>query len=117
MMPSKRGLSKYRSTAATSCSNGVWGAASASTMAIAQHYGGRLSDSAESSTASGCELLTTVDVVGRAGESGVHHQVDGQCRHVGGGHHTTDRKRPAQLVSPLLESFAEQRRRQRRVDE
>src|ERR1044072_2577760 len=105
MMPSKRGLSKYRCMAATSCSNGVWGAASASTMAMVQHYGGGLADSAESSAASGCELLTTVDVVGRACESGVCHQMDGQCRHVCCGHQPPDRQTPsaARLASPRVD--------------
>src|SRR5690349_1536547 len=51
MIPSKRGLSKYRCIAATSCSNGVWGAASASTMAMVQHYGPRLPHCAESAPA------------------------------------------------------------------
>src|SRR5687768_7722151 len=48
MMPSNRELSKYRCVAATSCSKGVWGAASASMMAINSQYGAPSAGTGES---------------------------------------------------------------------
>ena len=54
------------------------------------------------------ELLTPVDVVGRAGERGVRHQVDGQRRHVLRPDHAPDRQRRAQLVAAGVEPVAEQ---------
>ena len=63
------------------------------------------------------ELLPTVDVVCRAGERGVGHDVDSERGDVGGADDAADRKRRPQLLASLLESISEQRCRQRRVDE
>jgi hypothetical protein len=54
------------------------------------------------------ELLPTVDVVGRACERGVGHDVDGERGDVGGAYDPADRERRAQFVPALLESVAEQ---------
>src|SRR6185295_13082879 len=63
------------------------------------------------------ELLPTVDVVRRAGERGVGHDVDGECGDIGRADDAPDRERRPQLVPALLESISEQRRGQRGVDE
>jgi len=63
------------------------------------------------------ELLAAVDVVCRAGEGGVGHDVNGECCDVGRSDDAPDRERRTQLVAPGLESVAEERRRQRGVDE
>ena len=53
------------------------------------------------------ELLAAVDVVGRAGERGVAHEVHGERGDVGGSDDTADRERGAQLPAALLELLAE----------
>lgn len=58
---------------------------------------------------SGDELLSAVDVVGRAGERGVGHDVDGERGDVGGTDDAADGERRAQLVPALLELVSEQR--------
>lgn len=58
---------------------------------------------------SGDELLSAVDVVSRAGERGVGHDVNGECGDVGGTDDAADGERRAQLVPALLESISEQR--------
>ena len=63
------------------------------------------------------ELLAAVDVVRRAGERGVGHDVNGERGDVGRSDDPPDRERGTQLVAPRLESVAEQRGRQRGVDE
>ena len=65
----------------------------------------------------GDELLTAVDVVGRAGESGVGHDVDGERGDVGRPNHAPDGQRGAELVAALVEVVAQQRCRQGRIDE
>src|SRR6478672_47766 len=120
MIPSKRGLSKYRCVAATSCSNGAWGCASASTMAMGQHYGARLRECGRirtAWTASRHELLTTVDVEGGAGQGGIGHQVNGQSADVRGGHDPADRELGPQFAPPVFQLVSEQRSRQRGVYE
>src|SRR4051812_37727426 len=95
MIPSKRELSKYRCTAATSCSKGAWGCASASTIAMGQHYDARFTEWGGIRTpasASRHELLTTVDVEGGAGQRGIGHQMNGQSADVGGCHDAADRQ-------------------------
>jgi hypothetical protein len=52
-------------------------------------------------------LLPAVDVVRRAGERGVCHDVDGERGDVGGANDAADRERGAQLVAALLESISE----------
>ena len=63
------------------------------------------------------QLLAAVDVVGRAGERGVAHQVHGERGDVLRPDDAPDRQRGAQLLAARVELVAEQRRRQRRVDE
>src|ERR1700691_3689171 len=63
------------------------------------------------------ELLTAVDVERRAGERGVGHDVDGQRGNVGGGDDAPNGECRPQLIAALLEPVAEQRCRQRGVDE
>ena len=63
------------------------------------------------------QLLASVDVVGRAGERGVGHEVDGERGDVGRPDDAPDRERRAELLAPGVEPVAEQRRRQRGVDE
>ena len=53
------------------------------------------------------ELLAAVDVVGRAGERGVGHEVHGECGDVGGSDDAADRERGAELVAALVELIAE----------
>ena len=65
----------------------------------------------------GDELLSAVDVVGRAREGGVGHDVHGECGDVGRSHHAPDRKRGAKLIAAVFQFIAEQRCRQRCVDE
>src|SRR3954468_9288785 len=65
----------------------------------------------------GDELLPAVDVVGRAGQRGVRHEVDGERGDVVGSDDATDGQRRAKFVPALVELTAEQRRRQRRVYE
>src|SRR5882724_9886589 len=67
---------------------------------------------------SGDELLAAVDVVCRAGEGGVGHEVNGERRDVGGSDDPPDGERRAQLLAPGVESLGgEVRGRQRGVDE
>jgi len=63
------------------------------------------------------ELLAAVDVVGRAGDSGVGHQVHGERGDVGRPDHAPDGQRRAELIAAVVEVIAEQPRRQGRVDE
>src|SRR5215204_4968231 len=63
------------------------------------------------------ELLPSVDVVGRARDGGVGHDVDGQGSDVGGPDDAADRERAAQLLAPGVEPIAEERGREGRVDE
>jgi len=58
---------------------------------------------------SGDELLPAVDVVRRAGECRVAHDVDSERGDVGGADDAADRKRRAQLIAALLESISQQR--------
>src|SRR5262249_33902021 len=67
--------------------------------------------------ASGGELLATVDVERRAGERRVAHDVYGERGDVRGPDDPADRERRPQLVPTLLELIAQQRCRQRCVDE
>jgi hypothetical protein len=62
-------------------------------------------------------LLAAVDVVGRAGQRGVGHDVHGEGGDVGRPDHAPDGQRRAELVAARFEVVAEQRRGQRRVDE
>ena len=65
------------------------------------------------------ESLAAVDVVGRAGDGGVRHQVNGESRDVDRPHDAADRQGGAQLLAPGLDRcvLREVRRRQRGVDE
>ena len=63
------------------------------------------------------ELLAAVDVVRRPGEGGVGHEVHGERGDVGRPDDAPDRQRGAELVAARVELVAEQRRRQRGVDE
>src|SRR5208282_1609947 len=63
------------------------------------------------------ELLPAVDVVRRAGQRRVDHDVHGERGDVGGFDHAPDGQRRAELVAALVEVVAEQRRGKRRVDE
>jgi len=63
------------------------------------------------------KLLAAVDGVGRAGQSRVAHDVGGQRGDVSRFDDASDWERGAQLVASLFEVSAEQRRRERRVDE
>ena len=65
----------------------------------------------------GDQLLPAVDVVGRAREGGVDHDMDGERGDVGRSDDAPDGKRGAQLIAAVFELIAEQRCRQRRVDE
>ena len=62
-------------------------------------------------------MLPTVDVVRRASERRVAHNVDGERGDVSGPDDAADRERRPQLIAALLESISEQRCRQRSVDE
>jgi hypothetical protein len=61
--------------------------------------------------------MPTVDVVRRAGERRVGHDVDGERGDVGGTDDAADRERRPQLIPALVESISEQRCRQRGIDE
>src|SRR5215831_6726999 len=63
------------------------------------------------------ELLTAVDVEGRTRDRRVRHEMDGQCGDVGRADDAPDRQRLAELLAAFLQLIAEDRRRQRRVDE
>ncbi len=65
----------------------------------------------------GDELLPAVDVVGRAREGRVGHDVHGECGDVGRSDNAPDGKRGAKLIAAVFEFIAEQLRRQRRVHE
>src|SRR5207244_3489241 len=65
----------------------------------------------------GNELLPTVDVVGRAREGGVGHDVYGERCDVGRSDDAPDGKRGAKLIAAVFEFIAEERCRQRCVDE
>jgi hypothetical protein len=54
------------------------------------------------------ELLATIDIVGRAGDRGVGHQMDRQCCDIGRGDHAADRQRGAQVRAALLECITQQ---------
>jgi hypothetical protein len=63
------------------------------------------------------KLLATVDVVCRASECCVAHDVNGQCCDVGRSYDASDRQRGAEFGAPLIEIVAEERCREARVDE
>src|SRR2546427_3471532 len=63
------------------------------------------------------ELLPAVNIVGRAGEGRVGHDVYGERGDVGRSDDAPDGKRGAKLIAAVLELIAEERCRQRRVDE
>ena len=63
------------------------------------------------------ELLPAVDVVGRAREGRVGHDVYGERGDVGRSDDAPDRKRGAKLIAAVFEFIAEERCRQRCVDE
>src|SRR5262244_3735133 len=65
----------------------------------------------------GDELLPPVDVVGRTREGRIGHDVYGERGDVGGSYETPDGKRGAKLIAAVFEFIAEERRRQRCVDE
>src|SRR3954451_20401319 len=54
------------------------------------------------------ELLAAIDVVGRAGEGRVGHQMDGQRGHVGGPDDAADRQSGPQLLAAPVEVVPEQ---------
>jgi Periplasmic binding protein-like domain len=61
--------------------------------------------------------LATVDVVRCTGHCGVDHQMDRHCGDILRSDNPPDRERGAQLLAAGVELSAEQRRRQRGVDE
>src|SRR3954452_8538428 len=63
------------------------------------------------------ELLAPVDVIRRAGQRRVRHQVHGERRDVAGTHDAADRERAAELLAPRVDLAAQQPGGQRRVDE
>ena len=63
---------------------------------------------APSRSPSGDELLAAVDVVGRAGERRVGHDVHGKRGDVGRSHHAPDGQRNTELVAELVQVIAEQ---------
>src|SRR5436309_206089 len=63
---------------------------------------------APSGPSPGDELLATVDVVGRAGERFIAHEVHGEGGEVGGPDHAADGQRGTQLLAPVLEVIAEE---------
>jgi hypothetical protein len=63
------------------------------------------------------ELLSAIDVVGRAREGRVGHDVYSERGDVGWSDDAPDGKRGAKLIAPVFEFIAEERRRQRCVDE
>ena len=65
----------------------------------------------------GDELLPAVDVVGCAGEGGVGHDVYGERCNVGWCDDAPDGERGAKLLTAVFELVAEERCRQRCVDE
>ncbi len=71
----------------------------------------------ESILLAGDELLPAVDVVGRACEGRVGHDVNGERGDVVRSDDAPDGKRGAKLIATLFEFIAEQRCRQRCVDE
>jgi len=62
-------------------------------------------------------LLPAVDIVGRAGKSRVRHNVDCKRGNVGRLENSPDGKGLSQLLATTFKVIAEQRCRQRRVDE
>src|SRR5689334_174395 len=65
----------------------------------------------------GNQLLTTVDVVGRTGQSGIDHQVNGERRHVGRANDAPNGKAFAEFLPTLFKSVAQECCRKRRVNE
>src|SRR5438128_3846065 len=65
----------------------------------------------------GDELLPAVDVVGRARESRVGHDVNGERGDVGRSDDAPDGKSGTELVAAVFEFIAEERCRQRCIDE
>ena len=55
----------------------------------------------------GQELLAAVDIVGRAGQRGVGHDVHGEGGDVGRPDHAPDGQRGAQLVAARIEVIAQ----------
>ena len=76
-----------------------------------------VSPCSHASLAAGDELLPAVDVVGRASESRVGHYVYSERGDVGRFDDTPDGKRGAKLIAAVFEFIAEERCRQRCVDE
>src|SRR3989442_16030564 len=69
------------------------------------------------SLATGDELLPAVDVVGRAREGSVGHDVYGERGDVGRSDDAPDGKRGTKLIAAVFQLIAEERCRQRCVDE
>ena len=63
------------------------------------------------------QLLAAVDVVGDSGDRCIHHKVDGERGDVVRPNHPPDRQRCSELLATRVQPIAEQRCRQRRVDE
>ena len=63
------------------------------------------------------ELLATIDVIGRPCQGRVAHDVNGQRGDISRPDDAPDGQRRAELAPPLFEVIAEQRFRQRRIDE
>jgi hypothetical protein len=57
------------------------------------------------------ELLSAVDVEGRAGDRRVCHEVDGQCGYVGRTDDPSDRQVGTELLAARVQLVAEERRR------
>src|SRR3989442_12348608 len=69
------------------------------------------------SLATGDELLPAVDVVGRARQGRVGHDVYGERGDVGRSDDAPDGERGAKLIAAIFEFIAEERCRQRCIDE
>ena len=69
------------------------------------------------SGSAGEQLLAAVDVVRRAGQRRVGHEVDREGGDVRGADDAADRERRPELLAALVELIAQDRRRQGRVDE
>ena len=63
------------------------------------------------------KLLSAIDVIGRAGKGRVGHDVYGERGNIGWPDDAPYRECGAKLIAAVLEFIAEERRRQRRVDE
>ena len=76
-----------------------------------------LPDGEPRSSLAGHELLPSIDVVGRTGEGCVGHEVNGERRDIGRSDHATDGECRAETIASRVEVIAEERSRQRCVDE